>query len=259
MGAGVMELMRALLSTEITKLKHTSTLWLSVIFPTIVLILQFIALLDQYSRGIPLPARLVAAEWEIGLRQPWMVWTVAIMPILISLEAVGLVSAEHAGKHWKQLYALPIRRWSIFAAKTAVCAILTGVSLLLFSAGVLGLELLRSGLFHLHMASAIPWGLILRISGGAYLASAALIAVQVWLSMRFAGFAIPVGVALASTIAVGVFRLLDLAAWWPWTMPADSLPFEMHHVPASIIVSPVAFAVLVMLAGWRLSRREVVQ
>jgi len=253
----VIEMMRALLSTEITKLKHTSTLWLSVIFPAIVLILQFIALLDQYSRGIPGPFRPLTSEWGIGLRQPWMVWTVAIMPILISLEAVGLVSAEHAGKHWKQLYALPIPRWSIFVAKTAVCALLTGVSLLLFSAGVLGLELLRSGLFHLHMASAIPWGLILRICGGAYLASAAVIAVQMWLSMRFAGFAIPVGVALACMIAAGTLGRVDLAGWWPWSMPADSLPFGVGHVPASMLVSPLAFSVILVLGGWRLSRREV--
>jgi cytochrome oxidase assembly protein ShyY1 len=51
---------------------------------------------------------------------------------------------------------------------------------------------------------------------------------------------------------------LDLLGWWPWTMPMDSLPFGIDHVTPSLIVSPLAFAIIAVLAGWQLSRREVV-
>ena len=59
--------------------------------------------------------------------------------MLIAMEAVGLARVEHAGKHWKQLYVLPIPRWGTFAAKVVVCGLLTGVSFLIFGMGVLGL------------------------------------------------------------------------------------------------------------------------
>jgi hypothetical protein len=46
---------------------------------------------------------------------------------------------------------------------------------------------------------------------------------------------------------------------WRWKqLSFDSLPREIDHVPASPIVSPVAFAVLSMLAAWRLSRAEII-
>jgi hypothetical protein len=253
-----METIRALWSTEITKLKHTSTLWLSVIFPVVVL-LELIGLLEAHYHSMPRPPRPLTDEWDIALRPLWTIWTVAVVPILVSLEAVGLASPEHAGKHWKQLYSLPIPRWSIYAAKTAVCALLMAASFLLFGIGAFALSLLRSGLFHLNLTAAIPWGLILQTAGGAYLASAALIAVQMWLSMRFSGFAIPMGICLAAILSGSVLRPLDLLGWWPWTMPMDSLPFGIDHVTPSPIVSPLAFAMIAVLAGWQLSRREVVQ
>jgi ABC-2 type transport system permease protein len=254
----VIETAGALLSTEITKLKRTSTLWLSVLFPAVILALAFLNLLGDYAHWLPRPPRPPLDEWTTALRPIWAIWTAAVVLLLIAMESVGLASPEHAGRHWKQLYALPIPRWSIFAAKTVVCGLLVGVSFLIFGAGVVGLGLARSALFHLNMASGIPWGLMLRVAGRAYLASSAVVAIQMWLSMRFPGFAIPVGAGLAATMAGFVVSRLIPAGWWPWSMPFDSLPWGVDHVPASPIVSPVAFVVLAVLAGWRLSQSEVV-
>jgi ABC-2 type transport system permease protein len=249
---------RALLSTEITKLKHTSTLWLSLIFPAFVLLVALINLLGDYAHWTPRPPRPLMDEWNAALRPLWMIWTAAVLPLLIAMEAAGLASPEHAGRHWKQLYALPIPRWSIFAAKTVVCGLLVGVSFVIFAVGVFGLALLRSSLFQLNMASGIPWGLMLRVAGRAYLASGAAIAIQMWLSMRVSGFAIPVGAGMGATMAGTVLGQLHLMGWWPWLMPFDSLPWGVDHVPASPVIGPVAFVVLAVFAGWRLSRYETV-
>ena len=248
----------AMLSTEITKLKHTSTLWLSLIVPAFAIMVALMNLLGDYAHWTPRPPRPPLDEWNTALRSLWTIWVAAVLPFLIAIETVGLASPEHAGKHWKQLYTMPIPRWSIFAAKTVVCALLVCVSFVTFGVGVLGLGLLRSGLFHLDMASAIPWGLMLHIAGRAYLASSAVIAIQMWLSMRVSGFAIPVGAGLGATMAGTVLGPLHLTGWWPWLMPFDSLPWGIDHVPASVIISPVAFVVLTVLAGWHLSHSEIV-
>jgi hypothetical protein len=248
----------AILSTEITKLKHSSTLWSSLIFPAFVLMVALMNLLGDYAHWIPRPPRPPLDEWNTALRPLWTIWVAAVLPFLIAMETAGLASPEHAGKHWKQLYSMPIPRWSIFAAKTMVCALLVGVSFLIFGVGVIGLGLLRSGLFHLQMAPWIPWGMMLRVAGRAYLASSAIIAIQMWLSMRVSGFAIPVGAALGATLAGTALGPLHLIGWWPWLMPFDSLPWGIDHVPAPAIVSPVAFVVLTVFAGWRLSHSEIV-
>jgi hypothetical protein len=247
----------ALLSTEFAKLKHTATLWLSILFPALLFVIALISLLDEYYQGRPRAVRPLAVEWNAALRPLWTIWAAAVVPLLIAMETVGLASPEHAGKHWKQLYTLPIRRWNIFAAKTAVCGLLLGMSFLIFGIGVLGLALTRSGLFHLQLGAAIPWSLMLGLAGRAYLASGALIAIQMWLSMRYAGFAIPAGAALAAIATGTVLAQMKLAGWWPWLMPFDSLPWGIDHVPASPVISPVVFVVVIALAGWRLSRAEV--
>jgi hypothetical protein len=139
-----------------------------------------------------------------------------------------------------------------------MCALLTGASALIFTAGVVALGLLQSGLFHLDMAAGIPWGLVLRIAARSYLASWCAIAIQTWLSLRFSGFAIPIGIALAATLFTGAATQFRITGWYPWAMMTDSLPWGWSHVPAPAIVSPVLSLAAALLAGWHLSRRETV-
>ena len=84
-----MRTMRALLSTEATKLKHTATLWLSPIVPVTMLVLLFIGLLNQYFQqhgpGIPPSTQDM---WNNILRGPWTLWT--------------LVAIAHPDCRWKQ-------------------------------------------------------------------------------------------------------------------------------------------------------------
>ena len=256
----MMHAVRALWSTELKKLRGTAVVWMTIAFPLLLLLLELIGLLESYYQSLPRMPTTPLDEWHLALRPLWTIWTVAAVPILISLQAVALVSPEHTGKHWKQLYALPIPRWNIFAAKTAVCVLLTGVSFLIYTVGSFGVALVRSDLFHLNMIAGVPWAPILQMAGRAYLACAAVIAIQTWLSMRFSGFAIPLSAGLAGVMASAIFRKpLELAGWWPWTMPADSLSFGVEHVPTSAFVSPMAFVVIVVLASRHLSRREVIQ
>jgi len=254
-----MRTIRALLSTEATKLKHTATLWLSAIVPVTMLTLLFIGLLNEYFQHRGLGMQQSALElWNNTLRGPWTMWTLVAAPILIAVEATGLASPEHAGKHWTQLFSLPIPRWSVFAAKAIMCALLTGASSLIFTAGAIALGLMQSELYHLDMASGIPWGLVLRIAARSYLASWCAIAIQTWLSLRFSGFAIPIGTALAGTLFTGAASQFRITGWYPWSMMADSLPWGWSHVPAPAIISPALCLLVGLLAGWQMSRREVV-
>jgi hypothetical protein len=250
----------ALVSTEATKLKHTMALWLSVAVPTVVVGLELIDVLNSYFHSGPamLASQSSATDaWKRSLYGSWTAWASVVAPILISVEAASQASLEHVGNQWKQLLGLPVPRWSILVAKLVLCGLLVGASFLLFALGALGLGLLRSALYDLHMSSAIPWKLVLRIAGRAYLACWAVMAIQMWLSMRFRGFAVPVGTGLAATMAGSFAIRLGFGGWWPWSMAADSLPSRWGHVPVSAAISPLFCLLMVILACWHFSRSEI--
>jgi ABC-2 type transport system permease protein len=247
------------LAGEATKLKHTATFWLSLIVPTAVVLALLLGLLEGYvHQHVPRMSRPLWDEWSNTLRGPWTIWTAAVMPIMVAVEAAGLASLEHSGNHWKQLFALPIPRWTVFAVKISMCCILTGASSLVFSGGVVVLALLRSGLFHLHLASAVPWSFIVSITAKTYLASWCVIGIQTWLSMRFSGFAIPLGTALGATLFGGAVGQLGIVGWYPWRLPLESLPWGQTGAAMSVVVSLGLFLAVALLAGRNLSRREIV-
>jgi lantibiotic transport system permease protein len=247
---------RALIGTELMKLRHTSTLWLSALFPVFLLLLAAVVLLDEYAHWRPRPPR--PHEWEMATRQWWMLWTGVVTPVFIAVECAGLAAAEHAGKHWKQLYVQPVPRWSFYAAKVAVCALLVAVSFLIFSTGLCGLATFRMWLLDLRTTLPVPWGLMWWIALRALASCGAAIAIQMWLSIRFAGFGVPVGIGMAATASGIVAAQLHLTGWWPWMMPIASLPWRPNDAAGHPIFALVLFAAVTVFAGWRLSRAEIV-
>jgi len=198
-------------------------------------------------------------EWNAAIRPWWTIWMAAFLPLLIAMEAAGIVNAEHAGRNWKQLFTLPIARWKFVAAKAVVCASLIAVSFAVFSVGVLGLGLLRGSLFRVDMGRAIPWELLVRLTLRGFVASTAAIAAQLCVSIRLPGFVAALGAGLGATVLGAAMGPLNLAGWWPWSMPLDTLPWGgLYHVPAHITIAPVICVVLVWLAGWWMSRAEIV-
>jgi lantibiotic transport system permease protein len=62
---------------------------------------------------------------------------VLALPLFITLEVALLAGLEHGQDHWKDLFVLPIPRWTIYTAKLATAALLLALSLVLLGVGVL--------------------------------------------------------------------------------------------------------------------------
>ena len=67
--------------------------------------------------------------WTDLLSFGWVMWLSLFTPALITFEAMCLASFQHGGPHWKQLFAMPIPRWNIFAVKMLCCGLLVGASI----------------------------------------------------------------------------------------------------------------------------------
>ncbi|MEO8028105.1 MAG: ABC transporter permease, partial [Bryobacteraceae bacterium] len=103
------------LRTEFLKLKRTLALWMVVVAPVVVVLLQFLV---GYKGGERLSQGNDA--WPAIVRNSVALWTILMMPLFVTLETSLLAGLEHTDKNWKTLLALPAPRWTIYASKLIV-------------------------------------------------------------------------------------------------------------------------------------------
>jgi hypothetical protein len=141
------------------------------------------------------------------------------------------------------------------------CGLLVGAAFLGVALGFVGDVLIFSGVRGLHLASAIPWAVILRTAGIAYLASWLAIVVQSWLGARFSGIAPPVGIGFAA-LALGLVLVPGaLSSWFPWTLPFRTLPGgprDLHSTVLPAVFGCAGGVLMGAVACWDLARRREV-
>jgi hypothetical protein len=247
----------ALVGAEAIKLRRTVALWLAVGAPALAILLELSALFNRFSP----PRGDAGVVWRILLQGGWLTWLGFCLPMLISFEAACLANVEHSGKHWKQIFAFPIPRWSVFATKMSFCGLLAWGSILVGVLGFVGDVLIYSHAGGLHLASVIPWSEILHTAGKAYMASCLLVVIQTWISARFPGIAAPVGIGFAAlSVGLVVSSVRDgvITRWYPWTLPLSTigLPGVSHSTVIPAVLGCVGGVAFGALACWDLARRD---
>ena len=240
---------------ESIKIKRTLALWLALIGPLAMAVLQF---------GIFYSQREMVAMKE----DPWLwifyqnlqFWCLLMLPLFIVLETALLAGLEHGNRGWKALYASPVPRWAIQAAKQWWALVLIGISMLalwLFT-------LIEGNLLHLlHPTMGLDapshWLLMLRETALAYLAGWLIIAINGWVSVRWSNFVVAIAFGILATVS-GMFIInTSWGQYWPWALPGmvindlwDGLS-PWYRVAWGSLGGLAGF----VLANWDLSRREV--
>ena len=105
---------------------------------------------------------------------------------------------EHGEKQWKHIFALPVPRHAVYAAKFLIALALAAASTLILCAliVIVGLALIRLRP-DLPTRSAIPFVWILKHAAFVWLASWLIIAIHIWVSVRWQGFALALAPASA--------------------------------------------------------------
>ncbi len=251
----------ALAVAESTKLRRTLGPWLVGVLPALAVVLTAIQL---FSRDYP-SGRL---SWQPIVADGFALWLIFFMPMLILFEAASLANLEHDGKQWKQLFAFPVPRWTIYATKMVFCALLTGASLVAFALGFLGDVLLFSAFSGLHFSSSVPWLSIARIIAQAFVSSWLMIAIQTWLSVRVSGFAVPVGAGFAALViglmlsSIRGFVRDAIRLCYPWIIPLNTVSLSLRPdlgdlrkaLPA--LIGSVGGVLFGAWACWDLARRR---
>jgi hypothetical protein len=245
------ELTRAV-SAESLKLKRSLALHLAVIAPLFIVLLQlgvYLARGEDVERAATNPVFGFA-------RGIVTLWTLVFLPFWATLAASLCASLDHSGNHWDHLFALPLRRWSVYAAKWIIVfglVVLSSICLPLFSvAAIEVLKLVRVE----WRAAVLPWPLLLSGVSRSCAACLLLVSLQCWLSLQWRSFLVPLGVGIAGIMS-GIILIsapLRLLSLYPWTAAAAAA--SPHEPLLPLVWGICAGLAVAVFACWRLAVRD---
>jgi len=253
------------IQVEVFKLRRTLALLAAVVVPLAILIMVGATVLSR-DAGSRLPGN---SPWDgLVVNFTFFLWCILALPLLITLEASLLAGLEHGQKHWKDLFALPIPRWSVYYAKLVTGGLLVALSLLVLAVG-LGAEglILNTVRPSLGLAPPVPWLDIFTDVARTFAASLLLLALITWIAVRWPSFAVPITIGLTGTVVGLTLDISARADFWarmfPWSMPLSAVAqidqyrtFE-DHVTA-IALGVIGGLIVAVLGAWDITRRDVV-
>jgi len=249
----------AAVSAEFLKLRRTVALRVAIAAPLAVVGLQVLVATQQSA------VVRAGATPLLGLLQGgYFVWALLALPLYGALAAALVAAVDHQDDHWKQLFSLPIPRWSIFAGKWVAA-----VTLLLISFAVLAIGLLTLTAVFRELRPGWPaqpelLQLAVVRMGESFLAAWFFLSIQLWVSLRWRSF--PVGLTVG---IIAVLVTLGLAArgggrnsltrLYPWALPVTAIARIAETTPsrtAAAVRGSLGGVLVGAAACWTLGRRE---
>ena len=244
------------ISSEILKTRRSLALWLSILGPLLMAALQFVVF---YQRA-DWVGKQTDDVWLTFGQQTLVFWALLMLPLFITLQTALLAGLDHAGSCWKHLYALPLSRWIIYAAKQLIGMGLIALSMTLLYASILVAgHLLRLLKPQIGFASLAPWLELLRHTALIYLTSWLLISIHTWVGLRWGNFVVAMGFGIAMTVAGMVVINSEWGRYYPWALPglvANGFQSE-EMLPSQVITGVIGGLLVPFVGGWRVTRRDV--
>jgi ABC-2 type transport system permease protein len=243
------------LDAETLKLKRTLALGLAFLAP---LSIGFLLVVMFAQMG---PPNKDVDPWKGLIQNGHVLWSLLMLPLFITLQMGLLANIEHGNKAWKLLYAQPLPRWSIYAAKQTISLVLIALSMVMlvgvmFASGKL-LEVINPTF---RFDQPFPWRTTILATTVAFLASWLIVAFHLWFSIRVPSFVASMAVGIVGTVAaVLVIQSDKYGPYYPWTLAGTSAMNAMQgkSFTSSLIIGVVGGLVIALVGCWDASRREV--
>jgi hypothetical protein len=221
---------------ETLKLRRTLALWMTLVAPAAVILLQLL-IVTRVGDG-------PGADIDIWLsfqKNALTMWALFMQPLFVAL----VYHLEHASNGWLRLFVLPVPRWTIPAAKLgAVLGLVTLATIALFVLAVAATWMAPALNAKVELPAEIPWGELVWRAGRVFVATLAVVAIQNFVSFRFASVPLSLGVGIVGTF-VGLFA----SSWkggpyFPWLMGLHAIHGK-EAIAARIMWMAPLLAVLV--------------
>jgi ABC-2 type transport system permease protein len=236
------------LAVEAIKLRRSLALLLAVAAPALIAVFLFFNLLRMDK---PLP-------WPLVLQTSAAIWAFFMLPMSVTALTALVAHTEHGPRTWDTLRAWPVPRWHWYAAKAV---------------GVLGLVLGMSAVLAAMTFAAVqaaawvkpeiaPTGVpevvgFLALLGRIFLAAWLLVAVQLWIALRYASFVPALATGIGGTFFAVVATSAKLGVVLPWQVPVNVLAADADRALLALAIGTIGGLVAFAAMLWSLGRREV--
>ena len=240
--------MLRVLTVELRKLNRSLAAALAIAAPGLIAVFTFFNIL----RG------KTAQPWDMWMVSAAGIWAFFMLPMSVTALTALIAHMEHGPRTWDHLRALPLPRWTLYAAKIlSVFLVLAAMSVGVFAftwaavklAVVIKPELAPTGVFD---ASAYLTAL-----GRMYLAATLVVVIQLWIALRWSSFVPGLVVGIGGTFFAVVATAAKVGVFLPWQMPVNMLSTEGWRLHTALSLGLGGGLLLLALMLWRLSRREV--
>ena len=240
--------MLRVLTVELRKLNRSLAAALAIAAPGLIAVFTFFNML----RG------KTAQPWDMWMISAAGIWAFFMLPMSVTALTALIAHMEHGPRTWDHLRALPLPRWTLYAAKIlSVFLVLAAMSVGVFAftwaavklAVVIKPELAPTGVFD---ASAYLTAL-----GRMYLAATLVVVIQLWIALRWSSFVPGLVVGIGGTFFAVVATAAKVGVFLPWQMPVNMLATEGWRLQTALGLGFGGGLVLLALMLWHLSRREV--
>lgn len=243
--------MIGLIQAEWFKLKRLRIVGLLIVGPLLSLIIGIAnPMIKTFGDGNP---------WYMLMLFMNLTYALLFLPLVTGVLAGLVCRYEHQAGGWKQLVALPIKRYQIYFAKFFVIAVLVLVIQLFYGAVVYG-----AGTFN-QFTEPFPVAVISKFIIGGWLATLPMIALQLWAAMMWQSFALVFALnvvfTLPSILAINSERFGPL---YPWAQPFFMMYMQddvsgLFFVPLSqfLLVTVGSFVIFLALGTWSFTRKAI--
>lgn len=235
------------LAVEAYKLRRSLALWLAAIAPLLIATFAFFNLLRLEK----------AAPWTMTLQSCAAIWAFFMLPMSVTALTALVAQTEHGPRAWDHLRALPLPRWHLYAAKAAcVLGVVAAMSLLLAALSVLAVQ--AAGLLKPAVAATgtPDFAGYLLLLGRIFLAAWLLVAVQLWIALRYASFVPALAVGIGGTFFAVVATSAKIGVVLPWQIPVNQLASDPARAQLALALGFVGGCLAFAAMLWRMDRRE---
>ena len=240
--------MLAVLSVELRKLNRSLAALFAVAAPSLIAVLAFFMVLRGRA---PQP-------WDMWMVSAISIWSFFMLPMSVTALTALVAHMEHGPRSWDHLRSLPLPRWRLYAAKAVmvlvVVAIMSVLTLVLTWGAVVLASMIKPAVAP---SGPLDVALYAVTMGKVFLAAILMVAIQLWIALRFASFVPALAVGIGGTFFSVVATAAKQGVFFPWQMPVNMLATEAWRVNTALGLGCGLGLIVLILATAHLSRREV--
>ncbi len=240
--------MHRVLIVELRKLNRSLAAALALAAPGLIAVLTFFNMLRGNA---PQP-------WDMWMISAAGIWAFFMLPMSVTALTALVAHMEHGPRTWDHLRALPLPRWTLYAAK----ALSVFLVLALMSVGVFAFTWAAVKLAIVIKPELAPTGEFDTSSyvttlGRMYLAATLVVVIQLWIALRWSSFVPGLVVGIGGTFFAVVATSARVGVFLPWQMPVNMLAREGWRMETALGLGLGGGLAMLALMLWHLSRREV--